>query len=132
MIDHLSLAVADIDRSRAFYDRVMPALGARRMQDLDEEEYQASGYGCREGEPAFWVGAARVAGPPPPVPEGQHVAFAAAGRPAVDAFYVAAIAAGAADNGGPGLRPHYHPNYYAAFVIDPDGHRLEAVCHQPA
>ncbi|MDX6751970.1 VOC family protein [Geminicoccaceae bacterium 1502E] len=132
MIDHLSLAVADIDRSRAFYDRVMPALGARRMQDLEEEDYLASGYGCREGEPVFWVGAARVASRPPPIPEGQHVAFAAARRPAVDAFYVAAIAAGATDNGGPGLRPHYHPNYYAAFVIDPDGHRLEAVCHQPA
>lgn len=131
MIDHLSLAVADIARSRAFYDRVMPALGARRMQDMEEEGYLASGYGSREGEPVFWVGAARVPGPPPPVPEGQHVALAAPDRAAVDAFYVAAIAAGATDNGGPGLRPHYHPNYYAAFVIDPDGHHLEAVCHLP-
>lgn len=131
MIDHLSLAVGDIERSRAFYDRVMPALGARRMADIEEADHVASGYGTSEGEPALWIGAARRGGPAPAIPEGQHVALAAADRGAVDAFYVAAIAAGATDNGGPGLRPHYHPHYYAAFVIDPDGHRLEAVCHAP-
>ncbi|MEJ2116859.1 MAG: VOC family protein, partial [Alphaproteobacteria bacterium] len=87
----------------------------------------ASGYGTKAvgWKPAFWIGAGK------PAPQG-HIAFQAADRPSVDAFYQAALAAGAKDDGGPGLRPHYHPDYYAAFVIDPDGNRLEAVCHKPA
>ena len=67
----------------------------------------------------------------PTTPDGQHIAFRAPDRAAVDAFYAAALAAGGRDNGPPGLRPNYHPDYYAAFVLDPDGHRLEAVCHRP-
>ena len=79
----------------------------------------------------FWIGAARVPGAAPVSPDGQHIAFRAGNRAAVDAFYREALAAGGTDNGAPGLRPHYHPSYYAAFVLDPDGHRLEAVCHRP-
>jgi catechol 2,3-dioxygenase-like lactoylglutathione lyase family enzyme len=134
MIDHVSLAVSDIERSRAFYDRVLATLGHRRSGDIEGAEEVASGWGPGDPqrEPGFWVGAPRMLGDKPPVPSGQHVAFTAATRAAVDAFYVAAIAAGATDNGAPGLRPHYHPDYYACFVIDPDGHHLEAVCHEPS
>ncbi|MEO1093034.1 MAG: VOC family protein [Pseudomonadota bacterium] len=129
MFDHLSLAVADFDRSRAFYDALLSALGHARVMELDEADYIAAGYGVGQ-EPGFWIGAAK---PPSPVRpnEGQHVAFRAADRPTVDAFHAAGLAAGGTDNGPPGLRPDYHPHYYAAFLIDPDGHHLEAVCHQP-
>jgi len=133
VIDHLSLPVADLERSRRFYDAALAPLGARRMLDLEEADYTASGYGMREGEPAFWVGTGTRPGAAAPVPpEGLHVAFQAPDRAAVDAFHAAAVAAGGLDNGGPGLRPQYHPNYYAAFAIDPDGHHVEAVCHRPA
>lgn len=134
MIDHVSLAVRDIERSRAFYDAVLATLDHRRTGDIDGEEHVASGWGPGDPqrEPGFWVGAATADGPAPVVPEGQHVAFTAPSRAAVDAFYRAALAAGGRDNGPPGLRPHYHPDYYACFVIDPDGHHLEAVCHRPA
>jgi catechol 2,3-dioxygenase-like lactoylglutathione lyase family enzyme len=132
MIDHLSLAVSDLDRSRAFYDRALAALGARRLMEVeDAPDYVASGYGTTEGEPAFWIGSSIGPAPDPVAPDGQHVAFAAPDRAAVDAFHKAALAAGGRDNGAPGLRPHYHPNYYAAFIIDPDGYRIEAVCHRP-
>ena len=77
-------------------------------------------------KPDFWIGGGKPNVPP------IHVAFRAASRAQVDAFYRAALAAGGRDNGAPGLRPHYHPNYYGAFVLDPDGHNIEAVCHEPA
>jgi catechol 2,3-dioxygenase-like lactoylglutathione lyase family enzyme len=128
MIDHLSLGVADLGRSRAFYDAALAPLGYRRLFDVDD----ASGYGAalpaplREQALPFWVGqdTGRIG-------LSGHVCFTAARRAAVDAFYEAALAAGGRDNGKPGLRPIYHPNYYAAFIVDPDGHRIEAVCHQP-
>jgi catechol 2,3-dioxygenase-like lactoylglutathione lyase family enzyme len=133
MIDHISIAVADIHRARAFYDRALATLGHQRVMDVeDAPDFVGSGYGAREHEPAFWIGAPKPAAPVAPPPEGHHVAFAAPDRAAVDAFHKEALAAGARDNGAPGLRPHYHPDYYAAFVIDPDGHHLEAVCHRPA
>jgi catechol 2,3-dioxygenase-like lactoylglutathione lyase family enzyme len=125
MIDHLSLAVADVVRSRAFYDALLAPLGYGRVMDVDEASVVASGYGA-DGKPSFWIGPGAAAGPA----AGQHVAFAATSRAAVDAFHRAGLAAGGRDNGAPGLRPHYHPSYYAAFVIDPDGHHLEAVCHR--
>lgn len=133
MLDHTSLAVADCGRSRAFYDQVLAVLGHRRVMEMtDTPEYVAAGYGASEDEPAFWIGAARApGGPAPKPPDGQHVAFAAASRAAVDAFYEAALRPGGTDNGPPGLREHYHPNYYACFVIGPDGHHIEAVCHRP-
>jgi catechol 2,3-dioxygenase-like lactoylglutathione lyase family enzyme len=121
MIDHLSISVSDMAKGRAFYDAALAALGAKRVMDVDQF---ASGYGI-DARPVFWIGAGAPA-------LAGHIAFAAPDRPTVDGFYKAAMAAGAKDNGAPGLRPHYHENYYAAFVIDPDGNRLEAVCHKPA
>jgi catechol 2,3-dioxygenase-like lactoylglutathione lyase family enzyme len=130
MIDHLSLAVADIERSRAFYDRVLATLGHGRAMNIDDGPGSVgTGYGPIG---AFWIMAPKPAVPLPPPRERQHVAFAAPDRAAVDAFHKEALAAGARDDGAPELRSHYHPHYYAAFVIDPDGHRLEAVCHHPA
>lgn len=131
MIDHLSLPVADIDRARTFYDAALAPLGHRRLMRIEEEGYLAFGYGPRDPEARFWIGGPREGQGPSTMAEGFHIAFTAADRGAVDGFYRAALAAGARDNGPPGLRPHYHPDYYAAFVIDPDGHHLEAVCLRP-
>ncbi len=128
MIDHMGLSVADLAVSRAFYDRVMPTLGAACVMAVTAEEtggtYEGAGYGVK-GKPSFWIGTGGA------LSGRLHVAFTAASRAAVDAFYAEAMAAGGRDNGAPGIRPHYHPNYYGAFVLDPDGHNIEAVCHQP-
>jgi len=129
VIDHVSLGVADMGRSKAFYDAALGALSVKRVMDFADADYAASGYGAGQ-EPQFWIGAGKVGERPQPS-EGTHVAFAASSRTAVDAFYAAAMKAGGRDNGKPGLRPNYHPNYYAAFVIDPDGHHVEVVCHRP-
>ena len=127
MIDHISIRVSDIERARAFYDACLAPLGYRRVMDFG----QAAGYG--DGHPGFWVGVPEPSGGGfSAVPPGAHVAFVAPDRAAVDNFYRAALGAGGLDNGGPGLRSHYHPDYYAAFVLDPDGNRIEAVCHRPA
>ncbi|MDX2264812.1 MAG: VOC family protein [Hyphomicrobiales bacterium] len=132
MIDHFSLPVSDLDKARAFYDAALGALGYGRIQEQREADYAASGYGVPGGhEPPFWIGAALPPEPAEASPVGQHIAFVAPDRDSVDAFHAAALAQGGRCNGAPGLRPHYHPNYYAAFVIDPDGHRLEAVRHEP-
>ncbi|MFN3231801.1 MAG: VOC family protein [Alphaproteobacteria bacterium] len=132
MIDHISIPVDDVERSRLFYDAVLGALGVNRMMDIEIDEAITSGYGVHEGEPPFWIGQGKDAEQPPvDTPEGQHIAFSAATRAAVDAFYEAGMENGGVDNGAPGLRPHYHENYYAAFLLDPDGHRVEAVCHLP-
>jgi catechol 2,3-dioxygenase-like lactoylglutathione lyase family enzyme len=128
MLDHVSIGVADLTRSRAFYDAVLAPLGFRRLFDLDD----ASGYGppvphpLKEQGLPFWIGNA-----PGGAPLNGHVCFSAPSREAVDTFHRTALAAGGRDNGKPGLRPQYHASYYAAFVIDPDGHRIEAVRHQP-
>jgi catechol 2,3-dioxygenase-like lactoylglutathione lyase family enzyme len=131
MIDHLSIPVSDIVRASAFYDRALAPLGAKRQMEFTGEDYAGIGYGPTAGKPVFWIGAAVPPSPVSAPPSGQHIAFAAPDRATVDAFYREAMAAGATDNGAPGLRPRYHPNYYGAFVIDADGHRLEAVCHRP-
>ncbi len=128
-LDHVSLGVSDMKASCAFYDAALAPLGIKRVKDFEEAEYAASGYGAGL-EPEFWVGADKDGKKPVPS-EGTHVAFRAPSRAAVDTFHKAALAAGGRDNGTPGIRAHYHPNYYAAFVIDPDGHHLEAVCHSP-
>ncbi|WP_029010603.1 VOC family protein [Azospirillum halopraeferens] len=121
MIDHISLPVSDITRARAFYDAVLAAVGYRRMMDFG----QSAGYG--DAHPHLWIAVPEQ--PPAGPAAGVHIAFRAASRDAVDAFHAAALAHGGTDNGAPGLRPVYHPDYYAGFVIDPDGNRLEAVCH---
>jgi len=122
MLDHVTLGVTDLDRARAFYDRALTPLGIERLY-ADGENY--SGYGVRP-KAFFWIGRRAE------VLSGTHVAFAAPDRATVDAFYEAAIAAGGRDNGAPGLRPQYAPTYYGAFVLDPDGHNIEAVCYAQA
>lgn len=128
MIDHIGFAVADIARSRAFYDAALAPLGlsviTEATPDQTESGRTAIGYG-KEGNPFFWIGDNERPG------EGTHVAFTVDDRETVDAFHAAALSAGGRDNGAPGLRPHYGPNYYAAFVFDPDGANIEAVCHKP-
>lgn len=122
MLDHVTLAVTDLQNSRAFYDAALHAIGIERLY---EDGPLFAGYGV--GEKAFfWIGCRQTA------VSGAHVAFQVEERAGVDRFYAAAMAAGGRDNGAPGLRPHYHPDYYGAFVLDPDGHNIEAVCHRPA
>jgi catechol 2,3-dioxygenase-like lactoylglutathione lyase family enzyme len=121
MIDHVGFPVADYERSKAFYLKALAPLGYSLIMEVPGEHTEskspAAGFGA-DGKPDFWIGG-----------EGglkgvMHIAI-------VDAFHGAALAAGGKDNGAPGLRPQYHPNYYGAFVLDPDGHNVEAVCHSP-
>ena len=121
MLDHVSLSVRDYAASRGFYAKALRPLG----YELAMEFGQVAGFGVG-GKPDFWIAAGM------PQQPAIHVAFASQNRATVDAFYQAALAAGGKDNGPPGLRPHYHPSYYAAFVFDPDGNNIEAVCHSPA
>jgi catechol 2,3-dioxygenase-like lactoylglutathione lyase family enzyme len=128
MIDHMGIAAADFEASKCFYDAALATLRITKVMELTPAQtggYRGIGYGS-EGHPFFWLGSDGPRG------TGMHVAFTAASRAEVDAFYQAALAAGGKDNGPPGLRPHYHPNYYGAFVFDPDGINVEAVCHAPA
>ena len=128
MLDHIGLTVSDFSQSRRFYDRALAPLGVAVVMSVGAEEtggYQGAGYGS-EGRPYFWIGAGGGS-----ATGHLHVAFTAPDRRTVDAFYAAALAAGGRDNGPPGVRAHYHPNYYGAFVLDPDGHNIEAVCHLP-
>jgi len=120
MFDHMGFGVSDIDESRKFFLQALAPLGV----GLAMEGPNSVGLG-RQGKPSMWLYATSAVTPP------LHIAIAANTRADVDAFYQAAMAAGGKDNGAPGLRPHYHPNYYAAFVLGPDGHNVEAVCHQP-
>lgn len=122
-LDHIGFAVADFPRSRAFYAAALAPLG---LIVTKEGEGWAMIGPPGGGEAPLWFGAISVAGP---APGHMHLAFTAADRAQVRAFHAAALVAGGQDNGGLGLRPQYHPNYYGAFVIDPNGHNLEAVCH---
>jgi catechol 2,3-dioxygenase-like lactoylglutathione lyase family enzyme len=127
MFDHIGFSVADLARSRAFYVAALAPLGFSPVMDVTREQtggYEGTGFGP-PGRPQFWIGTGETHSGP------THVALAASDRAAVDAFHRASMAAGGIDNGAPGLRPHYHPNYYGAFVLDPDGHNVEAVCHSP-
>ena len=128
MLDHIGLSVSDFPRSKAFYEAALKPLGLSAVMEVTAEETGAdahAGFGL-SGKPFFWIGTgAKPKG-------GTHVAFVAQTRAEVDAFYRAALSAGGRDNGAPGLRPHYHPTYYGAFVLDPDGNNIEAVCHKPA
>ena len=128
MIDHMGIGAKDFAASRRFYDAALATLGLGAVMEVTPEQtggYQGVGYG-KDGKPVFWLSNDRPRG------EGVHVAFSAPNRAAVDAFHKAALEQGGRDNGAPGLRPHYHPNYYGAFVLDPDGVNVEAVCHAPA
>lgn len=128
MLDHIGFVVSDVERSRTFYDQALKPLGVKMIASVSPAETTAHAhYGYGEArKPWFWIGEGEKQSGP------AHVAFAASSRADVDAFYAAAIAAGGQDNGPPGIRAHYHPDYYGAFVIDPDGHNVEAVCHLPA
>ncbi len=120
MIDHVGIQVGNLERSIAFYTKALAPLGYQLV--MKWEQYAGFGVG---GKPDFWI--AGVGAPK----ESVHVAFRAKGRATVREFYEAAMAAGGKDNGAPGVRPHYHEHYYGAFVHDPDGHNIEAVCHEP-
>jgi catechol 2,3-dioxygenase-like lactoylglutathione lyase family enzyme len=119
MIDHVSLRCSDFEKSKKFYTAALAPIGYSVLAEYP------GGAGLGDGKPDFWIGAS-----PEGTPHKQHLAFLAKSREAVDQFYAAAIAAGGKDNGKPGLRTEYHPSYYAAFVLDPDGHNIEVVIHK--
>ncbi|WP_291737013.1 VOC family protein [Leisingera sp. F5] len=127
MIDHVTFGVTGFDRSAAFYDSAFAPLGVARLFTVPLEHtdgVKVAGYG--DTRPWFWLAEEDAT-------TGKlHIALTARDRASVDAFHAAALLAGGTDNGAPGLRPHYHPGYYGAFVLDPDGHNIEAVCHTPA
>jgi catechol 2,3-dioxygenase-like lactoylglutathione lyase family enzyme len=128
MIDHTGLDMSDPARSRHFYERALAPIGYSVLMEVPKE-YTGGALAIGLGvapKADFWLHEGT-----PQTPR-LHVAFRADNRAQVDAFYRAALAAGGKDNGPPGLRPHYHANYYGAFVFDPDGHNIEVVCHEPA
>jgi catechol 2,3-dioxygenase-like lactoylglutathione lyase family enzyme len=126
MIDHTGVSVSDFQKSKAFYVKALAPLGYQVIKELpaDIAPQGVLGLGVPPF-PDFWLAGGKPNSPP------VHVAFRAQERAQVDAFYKAAMAAGGRDNGPPGIRAHYHPGYYGAFVLDPDGHNIEAVCHGP-
>jgi len=118
MLDHVGLAVSDFARSKSFFEQALAPLGYKCLMEFPG----TAGFGA--DRPDFWIGQGGKLSP-------THVAFVAVDRAVVDAFYNAAIGAGGRDNGKPGIRKEYHPTYYGAFVLDPDGNNIEAVCHKP-
>jgi catechol 2,3-dioxygenase-like lactoylglutathione lyase family enzyme len=128
MIDHTGVAVSDYARSKAFYEKALAPIGYALMMEIPASvtgHTDVAGFG-EPPTPDFWISSGTPNRPP------VHIAFRVSTRAQVDAFHQAALAAGGTDNGAPGLRPHYHPDYYGAFVRDPDGHNIEAVCHGSA
>ena len=119
MLDHVGVPVSDFEQSKRFYAEALSPLGYELIM---EPSVSAAGFG-RWGKPDFWISQGEPG-------HAFHIAFAADERATVDAFHEAAMAAGGRDNGGPGLRPEYHPSYYGAYVLDPDGNNIEAVCHR--
>lgn len=120
-IHHVGFKVSDYEKARAFYVAALGALGIQLVADFEIEGTRHGGFGDASGT-SFWISSGKA------VRSGDsHIAFVAGSRAEVQAFYTVALAAGGRDNGAPGLRPHYHPDYYAAFVLDPDGHNVEAV-----
>lgn len=126
MLDHIGFPVSQFVRSKEFYSQALEPLGYRLIMEMSLSNDGADGYaGYGRDRPQFWIGTGK------PLQARLHVAFTATDRAQVSAFHAAALAAGGIDNGAPGLRPHYHENYYGAFVLDPDGHNIEAVTHIP-
>ncbi|MBS0367126.1 MAG: VOC family protein [Proteobacteria bacterium] len=128
MLDHIGYSVSDLNRSKKFYLAAFKPLAITVLMEITAEQTGKDahvGFGA-SGKAFFWIGT----GTKPS--KSVHVAFTASSRAQVDAFYKAAMAAGGTDNGAPGVRAHYHPDYYGAFVLDPDGNNIEAVCHGPA
>jgi catechol 2,3-dioxygenase-like lactoylglutathione lyase family enzyme len=125
MLDHIGFSVSNMKISRIFYEKALKPLGLAPVMEVTPEMTGTSDshVGFVTDRPFFWIG---TGGTPATV---THVAFAAQNRKTVDAFHAAAMAGGGRDNGKPGLRPHYNANYYGAFVLDPDGNNIEAVCH---
>jgi catechol 2,3-dioxygenase-like lactoylglutathione lyase family enzyme len=121
MIDHTGINVSNFERSKEFYTHALAPIGYQLLKEFD---VSVAGFGI-DGKPDFWIMQGEVNTPR------IHVAFCAENCEIVQAFYKAALEVGGRDNGAPGLRAHYHPNYYGAFVLDPDGHNIEAVCHAP-
>ncbi len=127
MIDHTGVIVSDFARARAFYSQALAPIGYSLLMEFPASvtgHTDVAGFG-EAPKPDFWISRGEPNRP------AVHVAFRVQDRARVHAFHAAAIAAGGRDNGAPGLRPHYHPDYYAAFVLDPDGHNIEVVCHEP-
>jgi catechol 2,3-dioxygenase-like lactoylglutathione lyase family enzyme len=127
MIDHTGLVVSDFERSKRFYSEALAPIGYAKLAEFPASitgHTDVAGFG-EPPKPDFWI--SRGTPNQPPI----HIAFRVGSRALVEAFYQAALAAGGRDKGAPGLRPHYHPHYYGAFVLDPDGHNIEAVCHEP-
>jgi len=125
MIDHTGVVVSDFEKSKKFYCEALAAIGFQKLLEFPAEvtgHTDVAGFG-EAPKSEFWI--SRGTPNVPPI----HIAFRVADRGMVDAFHQAALAAGGRDNGPPGIRAHYHPNYYGAFVLDPDGHNIEAVCH---
>jgi len=126
MIDHTGLSVSDFAKSKEFFAKALAPLGYKVMMEFSAEQAGGSpAAGLGDTKPDLWLSAGAPTSPP------THIAFVAKNRSTVDAFYKAAMAAGGRDNGPPGIRAHYHPDYYGAFVLDPDGNNIEAVCHYP-
>jgi catechol 2,3-dioxygenase-like lactoylglutathione lyase family enzyme len=121
VIDHTSVNVSSFEKSKVFYTNALEPLGYELLCEFDGS---VAGFGI-DGKPDFWIGQGEVNTPR------IHIAFRAENREMVQAFYGAALEGGGQDNGAPGLRTHYHPDYYGAFILDPDGHNIEAVCHIP-
>lgn len=121
MLDHMGFAVKDYARSKAFYEKALAPLGLTLVL---EPMGEAAGFG-KHGKPSFWIEAHGR-----PIQGRLHVAFGAESREVVDGFHAAALEAGGIDNGAPGIREMYHPSYYGAYVLDPDGNNIEAVCHE--
>ena len=127
MIDHTGVSVSDYSKSLVFYTAALGAIGIIKIMEIPASvtgDTDVAGFGP-PGKAEFWIGKGTPNQPP------IHIAFRVDSRAAVDAFYQAAIAAGGRDNGAPGVRAYYHPDYYGAYVLDPDGHNIEAVCHLP-
>ena len=126
MIDHTGLLVSDFAKSKDFYQKALEPIAYALLMEFPASvtgHTDVAGFG-EKNMPDFWISKGTPNQPP------IHIAFRVKNRDMVDAFYQAALKAGGRDNGAPGLRPHYHPTYYGAFVLDPDGHNIEAVCHE--